>query len=163
MSGFATAVQDTYQSSELVRLPDFELQKVTEKIPHVRSGTRKRNSLIGSLAGGALGLLLGGPGGAAAGMALGGSLGGATGDSVSTVYREIELTVGDNLQQIRLQALRDGQQALDRQIRAGAAALWQSIEHDVEQLLGRLEGEVRRFDTDLQELLQVVKQQQENA
>jgi hypothetical protein len=162
VSGFATAVHDTYQSSEFVRLPDFELQKVTEKIPQVRNGTRKRNSLFGSILGGAIGLLGGLPG-VAAGMSIGGALGGATGDSATTTYREIEVTVGDNLQQIRLQALRDGQQALDRQVRSAAAELWHSVERDVEQLLGRLEGEVKRFDTDLQELLQVVKQKLENA
>jgi uncharacterized protein YcfJ len=163
MSGFAAAVQDTYRTSELIRLPDFEAQKVTEKIPQVRSGTRKRNSLFGGLVGGAIGLLLGGPAGAAAGMTIGGTLGGAAGDDASTTYREIEVTVGDNLQQIRMQALRDGQQALDRQIRVGTAALWQSIERDVEQLLGRLSAEVKRFETDLGQLLQVVQQQQENV
>ena len=163
MSDFATAVQHSYQSSQIVSLPDFELQKVTEKIPQVRSGTRKRNSVIGTIVCGGIGFALGGPAGAAAGMTIGGTLGGASGDAASTTYREIEVTVGDNLQQIRLQALDDGQKALDKQIRTGAEASWQSIERDVEQLLGRLTNEVKRFEKDLQQLLQVVQQRQENV
>lgn len=162
MSGFADAVQDTYQSSTLVRLPDFDLQKVIEKIPQVRSGTRKRNSVIGSLLGGALGLLAG-PAGVLAGAAIGGKLGSATGDSASTTYREIEVTVGDNLQQIRMQALRDGQLAIEGQIRNGATVLWQSIERDVERLLGSLAGEVQGFELELRQLLRTVQLQQEKV
>jgi hypothetical protein len=163
MSGFASAVQETYEAGMFVRLPDFEQQKVIDKIPDVRPGTRKRNSVLGSLAGAVGGFIVGGPVGASIGFTLGGAAGDATGDSAGTVYYDIELTVGDNLQQIRMQALRDSQQALDARIRTGAAALWQSIELDIEQLLERLSGEVGRFETDLRQLLRVVQQQQEKT
>ncbi len=161
MSGFATAIEDTYQASELVRLPDFEVQKVTEKIPHVQSGTRGRNSLLGSIALGVAGFFLGGPAGAGIGASIGGALGSATGDSASTHYSEIEVTVGDNLQEIRLQAVRQAQEALDTQIRGAASALWRSVEQEVDSLLDPLAGAIRTFDTDLQVLLRTIQTRQE--
>lgn len=158
MIGFAAAVQDTYSSSGMVALPDFELQTITEKIPTVQAGTRKRNSLLGSIVGGVAGFFLGGgPAGAALGASLGGSLGGATGSSASTQYHDIELTVGDNLQEIRLQALRSSQQALDTQMRGAAGRLWQSMEQEVDQLLAELAGEIRAFDIRLATLVQVTQ------
>ncbi len=161
MSGFATAIEDTYQASELVRLPDFEVQKVKEQIPRVQSGTRGRNSLIGSTLLGALGFFLGGPAGAGLGASIGGALGGATGNSASTSYSEIEVTVGDNLQEIRLQAVRQAQEALDTQIRGAAGALWRSVEEEVDGLLDPLAGTIRQFDTDLQALLRTIEDKQE--
>lgn len=161
MSGFATAIEDTYQASDLLRLPDFEVQKVKEKIPRVQSGTRGRNSLFGSILLGAVGALLGGPAGAGIGASIGGALGGATGNSASTSYSEIEVTVGDNLQEIRLQAVRQAQDALETQIRGAADALWRSVELEVDGLLDPLTGAIRQFDTDLQALLRTIEDKQE--
>jgi len=161
MSGFAAAIEDTYQASDLVRLPDFAVQKVTEKIPHVRSGTRGRNSLLGSIALGTVGFFLGGPAGAGIGASLGGALGGASGDSASTRYSEIDVTVGDNLQEIRLHAVRQAQEVLDSQIRSAADALWRSVEQEVDGLLDPLAATIRTFDTDLQALLRIIDIEQE--
>jgi len=161
MSGFATAIEDTYQASELVRLPDFEVQKIIERIPRVKSGTRGRNGLLGSVLLGAVGFVLGGPAGAGIGASVGGTLGGATGNSASTSYSEIEVMVGDNLQEIRLQAVRKCQEALDMQIRSAAAALWRSVEREVDSLLDPLAGTIRQFDTDLQTLMRLIEDKQE--
>lgn len=157
MTGFASAVRDTYSTSSMVKLPDFQLQTITEKIPTVQKGTRKRNSILGSIIGGIGGFLVGGPPGAAYGASIGGGLAGALGDSASTRYHEIELTVGDNLQDIRLQAQRSSQQALDSQMRAAAAHLWQSMEQEVDQLLAELNKEIQQFDQGLQALLQATQ------
>lgn len=154
MDGFASAVEQSYASSGMMDLPDFEVEKVTEKIPRIQSGTRKRNSLIGAALFGAVGFVFGGPAGAALGASLGGSAGGATGSSASTRYDEIELTVGDNLQQIRLAALRSGHATLDRQVRASAAALWNAIGKEVDALSMALSGEIARFDARLRKLIQ---------
>lgn len=161
MSGFATAIADSYQDSGLLRLPDFEVKKVTEQIPRVKSGTRGRNSVIGSALLGTLGFFLGGPAGAGIGASIGGALGGASGDSASTSFSEIEVTVGDNLQEIRLQALRQAQQALDTGIRDAAGALWRSVEQEVDGLLDALAATIGQFDTRLQALVAVIEQKQE--
>ncbi|WP_312548707.1 dynamin family protein [Massilia sp.] len=157
MTGFASAVRDTYSGSSMVQLPGFQLQTITEKIPMVQAGTRKRNSILGSIVGGIGGFFVGGPAGAAYGASLGGGLGGALGNSASTRYYDIDLTVGDNLQDIRLQAQRSSQQALDSQMRAAADQLWQSMEQEVDQLLAGLGQEIEQFDQGLQALLRAIQ------
>lgn len=158
MAGFASAVHDTYSSSGMVQLPDFQLQKITEKIPTVEKGTRTLASLLGSIAGGIAGFFLGGgPAGAAVGASLGGGLGGATGSSASTRYRDIELTVGDNLQEIRLQALRGSGQALDRQIRLAFGQLWHAMEQEIDALLTELAAEIDSFHRHLHTLVQATQ------
>ncbi len=159
MDGFASAIEQSYASSGMMSLPDFEVEKVTEKIPRVQSGTRTRNSMLGGLIGGGIGLFLGGPAGAALGASIGGGLGGATGDSASTRYDEIELAVGDNLQQIRLAALRSGQEQLDTQIRASAAALWDALDKEVDALSGALSAELHRFGAGLGQLEQQIEKE----
>ncbi|QNA89304.1 hypothetical protein G4G28_14020 [Massilia sp. Dwa41.01b] len=155
MAGFADAVRTTYSGSGMVKLPGFELATITEKIATVKGGTRTLTSLLGSIAGGIAGFFLGGgPPGAALGMSLGGGLGGASGSSATTQYREVELTVGDNLQEIRLQALRASQQALDRQMRLASSGLWQTMEEEVDGLLAGMAAEIDRFDKDLHTLVQ---------
>jgi len=159
MDGFASAIEQSYVSSGMVDLPDFAVEKATEKIPRIQSGTRTRNGLLGSLLGGGIGFLVGGPAGAALGASIGGGLGGATGDSASTRYDEIELTVGDNLQQIRLAALRSGQQLLDQQIRTSAAALWNALGKEVDELGRALSGELHRFEAGLRQLEKVIEKE----
>lgn len=158
MAGFASAVRDTYSNSGMVALPGFQLQTITEKIPTVEAGTRTLTSLLGSIAGGIAGFFLGGgPPGAALGASLGGGVGGATGSSASTRYRTVELTVGDNLQEIRLQVLRSSMQALERQMRAASGQLWQSIEQEVDALLAALGTEIGNFHKDLHAQVQAIQ------
>lgn len=158
MAGFASAVRDTYSNSSMVELPGFQLQTITEKIPTVEAGTRTLTSLLGSIAGGIAGFFLGGgPPGAALGASLGGGVGSATGSSASTRYRTVELTVGDNLQEIRLQALRGSTQALERQMRAASGQLWQSIEQEVDVLLAALGTEIGNFHKDLHAQVQAIQ------
>jgi hypothetical protein len=158
IAGFSNVIEDSYEESELVNLPNFTLEKIMEKVPQVRRGTRTLTGLIGSALLGTAGFFLGGPPGAALGASLGGTLGGAMGSSASTGFNEVEVTVGDNLAQIHLQASRDGQQALDKQLRSNVAALWHSIEEEVDDLLLKLHGDIQQFDTGLQRLLRVTKE-----
>lgn len=154
ISGFQSAVASTYRSSELVRLPDFKLEQIEEKIPVVRSGTKKRNSIVGTLVGGAIGFALGGPAGAALGASLGGSAGGFTGSNAEVDYRSETFIIGDNLQEIRQQAIRNSETMFDQQVRQAAASLWSSMEQDVEQMLDKLTQEISDFDNKLGMLLQ---------
>lgn len=157
MNGFKTAVHETYSKSELICLPDFRLEIVTEKIPTVRSGTRKRNSMFGMVFGGVAGFIVGGPAGAAYGASLGGAAGGATGKGASTEYREISVTVGDNWLDIRRNALENSSQAFEAHMRASADHLWELMDKDVEHILASLSGEIGRFDAQLREMLQKTK------
>jgi predicted GTPase len=157
MVGFQSAVKRAYSSSDLVKLPEFKLEKVEEQITIVQSGTKKRNSLFGMLAGGVAGFLLGGPAGAALGASLGGGAGGATGRSASVNYRSIELTVGDNLQEIRQQAIRSSEKMLEEQMRKSAGLLWSSMDRDIEQLLGKLRHEIADFESHLGRMLRATE------
>ena len=157
IAGFQSAVASTYRNSELVKLPDFKLEQIEEKIPVVRSGTKKRNSVIGTVFGGLVGLALGGPAGAALGASLGGSAGGFTGRSAEVDYRSEIFTVGDNLQEIRQQAIRSSETMFEQRIRQEADSLWSSIEQDVEQLLNKLAQEISDFEQQLSRMLQITQ------
>lgn len=157
IAGFQGAIANTYRNSELVKLPDFKMEQIEEKIPVVRSGTKKRNLLIGTLLGGTVGFMLGGPAGAALGASLGGSAGELTGNSASINYRSETFTVGDNLQEIRQQAIRSSETMFEQQIRQAADSLWSSIELDVEPLLGKLTREITEFEKQLNEMLHITK------
>lgn len=153
MVGFQSAVEQAYSSSDLVKLTEFKLEKIEEQIPVVQSGTKKRNSLIGTLLGGAAGFLVGGPAGAVVGAGLGGGAGGAMGRSAGVNYRSIEITVGDNLQEIRQQAIRSSEKIFEDQMRKSADSLWSSMDEDVERLLGKLRHEIADFESQLGRML----------
>lgn len=153
MVGFQSAVKSTYSNSNLVKLPEFKLDKVEEQIPVVRSGTKKRNSLLGTGLGAAIGFALGGPGGALLGASLGGGLGGATGRSADINFHRLHVTVGDNLQEIRQQAIRSSEKMFEEQMRKSANELWSSMDQDVKQLLGKLSKEIADFDSNLDQML----------
>lgn len=103
---FHNSVVGTYRASDLVKLPNFEIETAEEIIPvGVSSGTRKRNSGIGSLLGGIAGLIIGGPAGAAIGATLGGAGGAMTGDDAREKTRTIQVTTGDNLHEIKRMAV----------------------------------------------------------
>lgn len=153
MVGFQSAIKRAYSSSGLVKLPEFKLEKVEEQIPVVRSGTKKRNSLLGTVVGGVAGFVVGGPGGALLGASLGGGAGSATGRSAGVNYRSINITVGDNLQEIRQQAIRSSEKMFEEQVRKSAGSLWSSIDQDVERLLGKLRHEIAEFESQLVRML----------
>jgi hypothetical protein len=157
MVGFQSAVEHAYSSSDLVKLPEFKLEKIEEQIPVVQSGTKKRNSGFGALLGGVAGFFLGGPAGAALGASLGGGVGGATGNSAGVSYYSKEFTVGDNLQEIRQQAIRSSEKMFEEQMRKSADSLWSSMDQDVERLLGKLRHEIADFESQLGRMLRATE------
>lgn len=152
MAGFKAAVQEAYSNSELVRLPGFMLDTVTEQIPTVQKATRGRNSAIGSLLGGVVGFLLGGPAGAGIGAGIGGAAGGAFGREAGRAHYDIEVTVGDNWLEIRRTAIDGSHAALERRVQEGYASLWLSMQYEVDQILAALSDEIAAFDRALQSL-----------
>lgn len=157
MVGFRDVVEQTYRSSDLVKLPEFKLEKIEEQIPVVRSGTKKRNSIIGTLVGGGIGFALGGPAGAALGASVGGGLGSATGRSADFNYRSVTLTVGDNLQEIRQQAVRSSAKMFEEQMRKSASDLLSSMDKDIEGLLAKIRYEISDFERQLDQMLLATK------
>lgn len=151
---FQSNVKSTYQHSPLIQIPDFKLDTITEQVvAGTRSGTKKRNSGFGAFAGGIAGFFLGGPAGAAIGATLGGGLGSATGDSASIRYRSVQITVGDNLLEIRRNLLESHCKALDVLLQTSATHLWQEFDGSVKTLLKQMSAEMAQFDSELQKLL----------
>lgn len=151
---FQSSVKSTYQHSLLTKIPNFKIDTITEKVEAgIRSGTKKRNAGVGSLIGAGVGFLLGGPAGAAVGSMVGGGLGGATGDSASIRYRDVQITVGDNLQDIRRQLLNTYSEALEVLLQKNATALWQEFDDGIKALLKQLSAEIEQFDLELQKIL----------
>ena len=140
------------------RITDFKLYTITEQVEAgTRSGTKKRNSLLGTIGGGIVGFLVGGPAGAAIGAGLGGGLGGATGDIASIRYRDVQITVGDNLQDIRRKLLDTHCEALDVLLQKNSTNLWQEFEGSIKTLLKKLSAEMAQFDSELQKILNKTK------
>ena len=155
---FQSSVKSTYQHSLLAQIPDFKIDTITEQVEAgTRSGTKKRNSLLGTIGGGIVGFLVGGPAGAAIGAGLGGGLGGATGDSASIRYRDVQITVGDNLQDIRRKLLDTHCEALDVLLQKNSTNLWQEFEGSIKTLLKKLSAEMAQFDSELQKILNKTK------
>ncbi|WP_311223553.1 MULTISPECIES: dynamin family protein [unclassified Acidovorax] len=151
---FQASVKSTYQHSLLTRIPDFKLDTITEKVEvGTRSGTKKRNAGIGSLLGAGIGFLVAGPAGAAVGSMVGGGLGGVTGDSASIRYRDVQITVGDNLQGIRRTMLDTHREAFDIRLKKDAEDLWQQFDGSIKNLLKQLSAEMEQFDSELQQIL----------
>ena len=123
----------------------------------IRSGTKKRNAGIGSLVGAGIGFFVGGPAGAAVGSMVGGGLGGVTGDSASIQYRDVQIIVGDNLQDIRRKLLDTHCEALDVLLQKNSTNLWQEFDGSINDLLKQLTAEIEQFDLELQNLLQKTK------
>lgn len=151
---FQSNVKSTYQNSLLTQIPDFKIDTLTEQVEAgTRSGTKKRNSFIGSVVGGVAGFVVGGPVGAAIGIGLGSGLGSATGDSASIRYRDVLITVGDNLQDIRRKLLDTHCEALDVLLQKSATHLLHEFDDSIKNLLKQLSAEIEQFDSELQEIL----------
>ena len=152
---FSSSVNDTYTNSLLHQIPDFKLDTITEKVEAgTRSGTKKRNAGWGALAGGVAGFFLGGPAGAAIGAGIGSGLGSATGDSASIRYREIQITVGDNLQEIRHKLINIYGDAFDRTLKEGSSRLWNDFDGSIQTLLNKISSDIKKFDSELQKIRQ---------
>lgn len=151
---FQSSVKNTYQHSLLTQIPDFKIDTITEKVESgTCSGTKKRNAGIGSLLGAGLGFLVGGPAGAAIGSMVGGGLGGATGDSASIRYRDVQITVGDNLQDIRRKLLDTHCEVLEVLLKKNSTALWEEFDGSVKRLLKQLSAEIDQFESELEKIL----------
>lgn len=148
-----SVIKNTYQNSLLPQIPDFKLDTITEQVEAgTRSGSKKRNSGIGAFAGGVVGLLLGGPAGAAIGSTIGGGLGSMTGDSASIRYRDIQITVGDNLQDIR-KKLRDIYgDALESTLKEKSNLLWKNFDDSIQDLLEKISSDIQIFQFELKSI-----------
>lgn len=150
---FQSSVKSTYQHSLLTQIPDFKLDTITEQVEAgTRSGTKRRNSGLGTLGGGAIGAFFG-PVGVLIGSFLGGMVGGATGDSTSIHYRDVQTTVGDNLLDIRRKLLDSSCEALDALLLTASTKLWQEFDGSIKTLLKQLSAEIKQFDSELQKIL----------
>ena len=151
---FQSSVKNTYQHSLLYQIPDFKIDTITEQVEAgTRSGTKKRNSLLGTIGGGLIGLAVGGPAGAAIGAGLGGGLGGATGNSASIQYRDVQIIVGDNLQDIRRKLLDTYCEKLFELLEKNSTDLWEEFDGSIKTLLKQLSAEIEQFDSELQKIL----------
>ncbi len=148
------SVINTYQTSSLVKLPEFAIETAEEEIPvSVSGGTRKRNGGLGSLIGAGLGFMLAGPIGMAAGAALGGAGGAMTGSDTAVETRTIEIPLGDNLQAIKQSAMNACMDGLEETINAQAETLLTTLINDAQRLIGDLVSEIATIEMSLQNLI----------
>ncbi|WP_429182355.1 dynamin family protein [Aeromonas salmonicida] len=153
---FKSMVRDTWQSCSLT-LPNFSVEKVTEQIPDgVTKGNRKRNSGLGSLLGAAAGAFLG-PVGAAAGAAIGGAVAGAMSDGAQVRTRTIEMTVGDNLNDIHAEAVEIYSNSVAQVIKSQAEKLTKDLLQDVQKLTVGLNAEVAKMTMAIDKIEQNTK------
>jgi len=153
---FQSGVKSTYRNSLLARIPDFKIETITEKVvAGTSSGTKKRNSLIGTVAGGVIGFVASGfnPAIAALGASLGGMGGSAIGDGAGVRYRDVQVTVGDNLQDIRRKLLDSHNEALDMLLQKRSEELRKEFSASIKALLKNLSDELDRFESDLQKMI----------
>lgn len=153
MKGFKETITSTYKNSDLASLPDFKVEKVEEQIPLVRSGSKGQGSLFGGLFGGVIGFFIGGPAGAAVGAGLGSGAGGLLGKEAGIDYKTVQMTVGDNLQDIRLELIRISKSSFEEQISLSFNTLWEVLDRDVEHLLKNIEKEIVDFNKGLDKLV----------
>ncbi len=114
--GFGDDIIGIIDNSAIYELPEFKVEtKKVKKILSITRGTRKRNSGIGSLMGGAAGAFLG-PVGAVIGASLGGIAGSALGKSASIEKGDFTVNIGDNLSQIEQKFINVVNEFADKQI-----------------------------------------------
>nr|WP_028995257.1 dynamin family protein [Azonexus hydrophilus] len=153
MQDFRNSVIYTYQTSDLVKLPEFAIDTAEEEIPvGVRGGTRKRNSGLGSLIGATVGSLFG-PVGMAIGAAVGGAGGAMTGSDATKETRTIEITLGDNLQAIKQSAMTVCIHCLEETITTQAEILLTALVKDAQRLTDDLGNEIASVEKTLQNLI----------
>lgn len=168
MNDFASSVNQTYQSSDLIQLPEFKLETRQQEVAAgVQEGTKGRNAGLGSAGGAALGAALGsvvpviGTGiGTMVGSFLGGVLGGASGDNVSINYEDITIAIGDNLHDIKQQAQSVYVQGVANEISKQADLLFNNVITQAQSLVQDLYGEVKQAESDFHQLLQNIQSEQ---
>lgn len=148
MKEFKASITATWQTSTLT-LPTFSVEKVTEQIPDgYIKGTRSRNSGLGGLIGGGLGLLLG-PVGVAVGASIGAGLGAMTGNSSRPGMRNIEVAVGDNLNDLRTRVLDIYNERIEKEIQLQVDTHLSTLLRDMSDSCSTLETEIKDFKTTL--------------
>lgn len=153
MQDFRNSIIDTYQTSDLVKLPEFAIEIAKEEIPvGVRGGTRKRNSGIGSLIGAAVGSLFG-PVGMAIGAAVGGAGGAMTGNDAAKETRTIEIPLGDNLQAIKQSAMTVCINGLEETLTTQANTLLTALVNNAQRLIEDLGNEIATVEKSLRSLI----------
>lgn len=148
IANFKSKVQATWSASEL-SLPQFSIETVTERIPdgYIKS-TRGRRSSIGAVVGGLAGSLLG-PLGTFAGASLGGALGAAAGSGASVSTRLIDITVGDNLNDLHVQVQNMYNAVIGREIEHRVETLLCTLLTDMSDACAAINHEINSFKSAL--------------
>lgn len=153
MNDFQKEISDDFNSSDMIKLPDFSVEMQQQEIVSgVSSGTKKRNSGIGSLIGMGIGAFIGGPAGAVAGSFVGGMLGNVLGSDASSITERISLPVGDNFHEIRYVAITAYSEAVSQQISQSADKLLNQVLQEAKKLLQDLNDDVQHMENQLQDL-----------
>ena len=79
--------------------------------------------------------------------------GGAIGDSASIRYRDVQIIVGDNLQDIRRKLLDTYCEKLVELLEKNSTDLWEAFDGSIKTLLKQLSAEMEQFDSELQKIL----------
>lgn len=152
MANFKSTVTATWNSSSL-SLPHFSIEKTIQQIPDgYTKGTRNRNSGLGGLIGAGVGFLIAGPAGAAAGSIIGSGIGAAAGDGSRQNTRDIEIAVGDNLNEVRTRTLSTYNEAIDKIISDEVQTQFESLLIDLENACATISDEIGNFEKVLGEL-----------
>jgi len=75
------------------------------------------------------------------------------GDSASIRYRDVQITVGDNLQDIRRKLLDTHCEVLEVLLEKNSIALWEEFNGSVKSLLKQLSAEIDQFESELEKIL----------
>lgn len=151
MANFKSAVVSTWNTSSL-SLPNFSVEKITEQIPNgYTKSTRSRNSGAGALLGGIAGSLLG-PIGTAVGASIGAGVGAMLGNNASQNTRTIEITVGDNLDELRSRVLNIYNDGIEKQIQQQVSTLFSTLLTDMSDSCATLNNEIKNFESALVKL-----------
>ncbi len=149
--GFGEDIITIVDSSAIYELPEFKIEtKEIKKIVTITKGTRRRNSGIGSILGGAVGSLLG-PVGSIVGAALGGIAGSALGKSASSERENFTVNIGDNLSQIEQKFINMTTESINKQMTKFNDEVFNSFLIELQSLTTALEIETIKmseyFDT----------------
>lgn len=149
--GFGEDIIAIVDSSAIYELPEFKVEtKEVEKIVSITKGTRGRYSGLGSILGGLAGAALG-PIGGIIGASLGGIAGSALGKSASTNRENFTVNIGDNLAQIEQQFRNIASESTNKYMNKFSDEIFDSFLTELESLTNSLKEETIKmseyFDT----------------